>query len=156
MLAKAQRGKPATIACGTTLRGASARHFHKGTYKRRRGVPETTCCFAQMASLAWWMTGRSKSCSRGTVRISKGPAKSSLRPPTRKEVRTTSASWLHVRSNMPQVIIQRGGSFHSDYVFSGSDYLMIGRAQSNDICLPDPARRVSRYHAAIIRADPEG
>jgi len=57
---------------------------------------------------------------------------------------------------MPQVIIQRGGSFHGDYVFSGSDYLMIGRAQSNDICLPDPARRVSRYHAAIIRAVPEG
>ena len=57
---------------------------------------------------------------------------------------------------MPQVIIQRGGSFHSDYVFSGADYLMIGRAQSNDICLPDAARRVSRYHAVIVSAGLNG
>lgn len=40
----------------------------------------------------------------------------------------------------------------SNVVFSGVDILTIGRAVTNDIGLPDPAQRVSRYHAAIVRS----
>jgi len=52
---------------------------------------------------------------------------------------------------MPQLIVKRHGTFHSDSIFSGVDYVVIGRAQTCDIHLPDPTHRVSRYHAAVVR-----
>jgi DNA-binding NtrC family response regulator len=57
---------------------------------------------------------------------------------------------------MPQLLIHRGASFCREYVFSGVDQLTIGRARSNDIHLPDSSRRVSRYHAAVVRAAAQG
>ncbi|MBM3317099.1 MAG: sigma 54-interacting transcriptional regulator [Candidatus Eisenbacteria bacterium] len=53
---------------------------------------------------------------------------------------------------MPQLTIHREGTFFREYVFSVTDCLALGRARSNDIVLPDPACRVSRQHAALVRA----
>lgn len=53
---------------------------------------------------------------------------------------------------MPQLTIHREGTFFREYVFSVTDCLTLGRARSNDIVLPDPACRVSRQHAALVRA----
>jgi DNA-binding NtrC family response regulator len=53
---------------------------------------------------------------------------------------------------MPRVVISKGTAFLKECAFSGVDIITIGRARSNDLFLPDPARKVSRYHAAIVRA----
>ncbi len=53
---------------------------------------------------------------------------------------------------MPRLVISKGTTFLKECAFSGVDIITIGRARSNDLFLPDPARKVSRYHAAIVRA----
>jgi DNA-binding NtrC family response regulator len=53
---------------------------------------------------------------------------------------------------MPRVVISRGTNFFKEYVFSGVDIITLGRGRSNDIFLPDASRRVSRLHAALVRA----
>lgn len=52
---------------------------------------------------------------------------------------------------MPKLEIHKGSQFLREHVFPDSDILVVGRAQSNDIVLPDSSRRVSRFHAAIVR-----
>ena len=52
---------------------------------------------------------------------------------------------------MPRLLITRGTSFRKEYTFAAADMITIGRTRSNDIWLPDPSRKVSRYHAAIVR-----
>ena len=52
---------------------------------------------------------------------------------------------------MARLVISKGTAFHKEYVFSGMDIITIGRARASDIFLPDPTRKVSRYHAAIVR-----
>jgi DNA-binding NtrC family response regulator len=52
---------------------------------------------------------------------------------------------------MPQFLIHHGSSYYREYQFSNADCLLIGRTRTNDIYLPDPGRRVSRSHAAVIR-----
>jgi DNA-binding NtrC family response regulator len=52
---------------------------------------------------------------------------------------------------MPQFLIHRGSSYYREYQFSNAECLLIGRTRANDIYLPDPGRRVSRSHAAVVR-----
>ena len=52
---------------------------------------------------------------------------------------------------MHQLIICRESTFHKDYVFDDVDCLVLGRALSSDVLLPDASRRVSRQHAALLR-----
>jgi transcriptional regulator with GAF, ATPase, and Fis domain len=55
---------------------------------------------------------------------------------------------------VPHLLISRGERFHKEWVFSNVDIITIGRAPANDIVLSDPHRKVSRCHAAIVRAEP--
>lgn len=59
---------------------------------------------------------------------------------------------------MPRLVLTKGDTFRKELAFTDADadIVMIGRAQTNDIVLPDPSRRVSRYHAAIVRAPGPG
>lgn len=52
---------------------------------------------------------------------------------------------------MPRLIINKGKEFYTELILPDQDILTIGRAEANDIVLPDPSLQVSRHHAAIIR-----
>jgi DNA-binding NtrC family response regulator len=56
---------------------------------------------------------------------------------------------------MPLLIAKKGTSFHKEFAFPSQDFILIGRAQTNDVVLPDATRKVSRYHAALIRSPGE-
>ena len=53
---------------------------------------------------------------------------------------------------MPQFVITRGTRLYKEWVFTNADIMTIGRAPTNTLVLPDRSQRVSRYHAAIVRA----
>jgi len=53
---------------------------------------------------------------------------------------------------MPQFVITRGGKLYKEWVFPHADIMTIGRAPINTLVLPDRSQKVSRYHAAIVRA----
>jgi hypothetical protein len=53
---------------------------------------------------------------------------------------------------MPQFVITRGGKLYKEWGFPHADILTIGRAHINTLVLPDRSQKVSRYHAAIVRA----
>jgi DNA-binding NtrC family response regulator len=52
---------------------------------------------------------------------------------------------------MPKLTIYKGSQLQREYVFPEADILVIGRTQLSEIVLPDDSRKVSRYHAGIIR-----
>src|ERR1700733_600857 len=52
---------------------------------------------------------------------------------------------------MHQLIIHKGSVFHKDYVFDDADSIVLGRARSCDVFLPDANRRVSRQHAVLLQ-----
>lgn len=52
---------------------------------------------------------------------------------------------------MARLRIDRLGKFLKDYALPDADVLIVGRTQGSDIVLPDEQRRVSRYHAALVR-----
>jgi DNA-binding NtrC family response regulator len=52
--------------------------------------------------------------------------------------------------------IRKGGQMQKEYVFPETEMVLLGRAKSNDVCLPDPTQKVSRVHAAIVRAPGSG
>src|SRR5262245_35404679 len=53
---------------------------------------------------------------------------------------------------MPQFVITRGSKLYREWVFPRANILTIGRAPTNTLVLPDRSQKVSRYHAAIVRA----
>ena len=53
---------------------------------------------------------------------------------------------------MPQLLIHKGTTFFREFVFAQTPLVLIGRTRPADIQLPDETRRVSRQHAAIVRA----
>ena len=52
---------------------------------------------------------------------------------------------------MPLLSVKKGTSFRNEFAISSQDFVLIGRAPTNDVVLPDTTRKVSRYHAALVR-----
>jgi len=52
---------------------------------------------------------------------------------------------------MARLIIRKGASLYKEHDLAGADIVTIGRSKTNDIILPDPSRKVSRCHAALVR-----
>jgi DNA-binding NtrC family response regulator len=52
---------------------------------------------------------------------------------------------------MPKLEIHKGRQFCKDYILPDVDVIVLGRTRASDIFLPDPSRRVSRLHAALVR-----
>ncbi len=52
---------------------------------------------------------------------------------------------------MPKLRIQKGKEFLKEHLLPDADVVVIGRTQSSDVVLPDETRRVSRFHAAMVR-----
>jgi len=52
---------------------------------------------------------------------------------------------------MPQIAVYRGKVLVKEYTLLSADIVQLGRATANDIVLADKARRVSRYHAVLVR-----
>lgn len=53
---------------------------------------------------------------------------------------------------MLHITVHHGHSFIGKYSFTEDDVITVGRAIGNDLVLADATRKVSRYHAAFIRA----
>jgi len=56
---------------------------------------------------------------------------------------------------MPKLRIQKGTELVNEYLLPNADVVVIGRTQSSDVVLPDETRRVSRFHAAMVRISTE-
>jgi DNA-binding NtrC family response regulator len=52
---------------------------------------------------------------------------------------------------MPKLRIQKSKEFLKEDLLPDTDVVVIGRTQSSDVVLPDETRRVSRFHAAMVR-----
>jgi len=48
-------------------------------------------------------------------------------------------------------MVQKGRTKIGEFYFPDEDIITMGRAKTNDVVLPDQKRKVSRYHAALIR-----
>src|ERR1051325_360260 len=56
---------------------------------------------------------------------------------------------------MPRVVITKGNEFRKEVIFTDADIIPVGRSETNAIVLPDSTLKVSRHHAAIVRAPSE-
>ncbi len=56
---------------------------------------------------------------------------------------------------MPRVVITKRNEFREEVIFTDNDIIPVGRSETNAIVLPDPTLKVSRHHAAIVRAPGE-
>ena len=56
---------------------------------------------------------------------------------------------------MPRVVITKGNEFRREVIFTDTDIIPVGWSETNTIVLPDPTLKVSRHHAAIVRAPSE-
>src|SRR6476646_220927 len=54
---------------------------------------------------------------------------------------------------MPYLVASLGDLTHKEFAFPAVDLITIGRSPRNDIALPQASRRISRFHAAIVRCD---
>lgn len=54
---------------------------------------------------------------------------------------------------MPYLVVSLGDVAHKEFAFPAVDLITIGRSLRNDIALPQASRRISRFHAAIVRCD---
>lgn len=55
---------------------------------------------------------------------------------------------------MPYIVVTHDHGFAKEWQFDSLDMLTIGRAPTNDIVLLDESAKISRYHACIVRAEP--
>ena len=54
---------------------------------------------------------------------------------------------------MSHISVYCRNSLLKEYSFIDDSIISIGRSASNDVILPDPAKRVSRHHAVLVKAD---